>query len=581
MYEAESARPNRLWSRTTGVPSFVWLSSLAFAACDGAPLEAPAPVTPPDAGVKLAKPTVDQEKALKNVVHRAHLESDEEKIECRACHRIEGPELTTVTHRCLVCHEDRKSAVHGKIADDEARECLTCHDFLGEKVNPWACGVCHVQKVANRDARKAFPNAPLIGIHGDEACNTCHSAHGAKSVEVKSCLECHEKSGSDHQKKHLRDPDQCLECHRGHESGEHVARPSDRCAFCHAESTRTGTLAAQAPVREPQSRIPSSALFTGHDVCLVCHKPHGLRSQEPCAQCHDGKRVVGEGKKEHQLCESCHPPHVLRSGRSNPCAECHKDVTSSHPPDEKLGQCVGCHRMHPIEGQLKEVRPCAECHQQAMTETSHHSGAACRSCHPAHGFKVANPGEPEFCLSCHARGSKAQLATKTVRPIAEHEKCVECHKKAAHAPSLPSESCGSCHDKQARSALTGHERCLDCHLPHEGSVKKKCLDCHAEQAEGIHREVRNECDKCHRPHGPAGPSEPLPCGQCHDKPLPLLHSVAEHTQCRDCHEFHAGVAAPSRGKCLGACHKDQVTHEPAAKTCIACHPFGKIGNEKK
>ncbi|MBI2376563.1 MAG: hypothetical protein HYV07_21385 [Deltaproteobacteria bacterium] len=570
------------------------LAAGAFA-CGGdePPPPANAPVVRIDAGSSFeGKPTPEQEKALGAALHRAHLEAEKEPAACRDCHRIEGDERGPQTHRCLSCHEDQKSAVHARVSEEDAKECLSCHDFLATDANPWSCGRCHVQKHADPDARKAFSNAPLIPVHGDEACGACHQAHGDAPLLRSSCLECHEDSTTHHQKGKLRDPDQCLECHRGHEKASSIKAPPDRCAACH---TREPARAASTSTAARGRRF-ASAVFTGHDVCLVCHKPHGLTRREPCAGCHEEKSVVvGATAKEHQLCESCHPPHEVRSGRSNPCVKCHDKIpTTTHPKDERLGECAGCHPIHPIAGALLPPRSCVSCHEPPKAGVIH-GGAPCESCHKPHDFKLAPATSPEICAPCHVAGAAKSGSSKLVRAIKDHSVCQECHDKPAHAPLqfarpfAPAGSprstqlgptCERCHAEELETAPKGHEKCLDCHRPHEGTSKKTCVECHEERGAGIHSKERGACEKCHRPHGPKGVESPLPCKKCHDAPLPFLHKAADHGECKDCHTFH-GAPRAGRARCLGSCHAKQATHEPNAKACIACHPFGQAGAARR
>ena len=542
------------------------LLALAVGSTVGACGDEPAPE--PDAGVvdagdeaseiDLEAATPEQKKALANPLHIAHLEAEEEPAKCRDCHQIKGHEPTEPGYGCKDCHDDLKSAMHSNLADPAARECMTCHfEWMEKDIDPWTCQGCHTKIDDPPELKVEIPKAPVVQVHAEEACNSCHLAHGDERIELGACLECHEEQTSTHHADELSDPAQCAECHESHDRAE-VAKTM--CVDCHLEDVPTRT-----------------ALFEGHDDCVSCHAPHDQDGIIECQSCHEDTRTVGMREHpEHADCGSCHNPHQVSQSPEASCVGCHEDVSVQHPEDEDHGTCVGCHPSHPFRGRLVIAKQCTACHDEAQTETSFHSGETCGDCHQPHGFDLSNAGNV-LCSECHLDGmlSRVESAAQTivVNPIDEHSNCDECHIDAAHEPLKQVEACATCHEPVAQSMTAGHEDCGECHLPHEATVETTCKDCHEPKWTSRHETDGTNCEECHRAHGPEGVAEPVACVTCHDEKLPLLHQHEEHQNCADCHDFHDRGPQRQRSTCLGACHADMVDHEPSAVSCVGCHPF--------
>lgn len=533
---------------------------LLLAACGG---EEPPPAVQ-DAGVKPAfepKATAAQEQALANALHKKHVESTP-PVECAECHRIVGRGVDQPKkHRCLGCHQENESAIHAKVASAKATECLSCHDFLAELVDPWTCATCHVEGGAPKGT-KTPTAAPQVKVHAKEWCGNCHVPHGSDALDPRPCLDCHDDKAARHRKVELTGAEQCVECHAGHQPAKVAAR---QCATCHKDDVATGP-----------------ALFEGHDGCLTCHTPHDAPARvKACSSCHEGVQILGAAEaKEHRECSSCHDPHRVKQAPLASCQGCHKEITAKHSPHEKMGQCAGCHPIHPGEGQrLVKASRCSSCHDQAKTETSFHAGGlACSSCHVAHEFDLRQAGA-QLCNSCHGvvpAGTKRLGDSVKVKPVEGHTDCAKCHVQGAHAPSKSPVACGKCHEPQLAAITPGHENCVQCHAPHEGSVGKQCLDCHLDVSKSRHSvpKMTAKCNDCHRPHGPEGPAQPKACVECHTQALPGMHQHPEHKTCSDCHDFHDKGPRRGRTSCLEPCHQNMVNHEPKAQSCRTCHPFG-------
>jgi len=522
-------------------------------------LSAPVPDASQELSLDMSEATPKQKKALANPLHDAHLEDEEEPSKCRDCHRIEGHEPVKPASRCLDCHEELADGVHSEVETATARACLTCHEFMAPEIDPWTCHGCHTDVADAPEPKHDLPGAPMVSVHSEEACETCHLPHGEDRILLASCLECHDEQTSTHHETELSDPAQCAECHESHDPAE---RARSECASCHRGDVTATT-----------------ALFDGHDGCLSCHAPHEIPEIVACSSCHEGQETSGmHTAPAHADCTSCHDPHRVSNSPEASCIRCHDEADVDHPEDSKHGTCVGCHPSHPIEGRHLSPRKCTSCHREASSETEFHLGERCTTCHEPHDFVLEGP-EKRVCDDCHLEGASQTVRGESrterilVEPIADHSLCSDCHVEANHDPSRKTEPCGTCHSEQIETMTAGHETCGECHRPHEATIETTCKDCHEQKWTSRHTTDGRDCDSCHRSHGPDGPAEPKACDTCHDESLPLLHQHEGHSDCADCHDFHDRVADRARSACLSACHQDLTDHEPEAKSCVGCHPF--------
>lgn len=550
-------------------------------ACQDEPPPTPSIDRPFDGQAKTSiAPTLRQRKALANALHRAHLDA-EDGIECRACHRIQGASQPTkvVKHRCLGCHKDSQSTLHSKVEDPQARECLSCHEFYEEAVDPWLCTDCHGEgsgqaatldrsSLRSEAVARLRTRAPSRPVH-EKDCGACHIPHGTNRVAPKTCLECHDDQRARHASGNpkgtvtIAEPQQCLECHGGHEPASAARRA---CVQCH-------------------DSYQSEALFKGHDRCVDCHVPHQSRDKKACATCHSDQPVLGADEiREHGQCESCHTPHRVLSGTVDTCQGCHDSSTKaamSHPGDEDLGLCANCHPQHAVGKELVPALQCTKCHEEPKTDQGFHEGTDCGRCHEAHSFDLKLLGAT-LCRGCHT-GEAAKHPDRgqatLVTPVEDHQDCVKCHLEGHHQPKSEKEACGTCHEDQQVGISEGHKSCSECHLPHEGSVSKNCIECHGEQSVSRHSLKLEECKDCHGSHQAKAREKDAKCVRCHDEPLPLMHGQEGHETCTDCHQFHDGEKRGDRASCLEGCHEDQAHHEPEAPKCLGCHPFESAPKE--
>ncbi|HEU4734307.1 MAG TPA: hypothetical protein VFT22_40725 [Kofleriaceae bacterium] len=487
-------------------------------------------------------------------LHRAHLAAAD-RVECASCHDLRAREFRAPPdEKCLGCHTGHEPAVH-----DGAPEagCLTCHDFLlPEGATAWAhgCETCHDRARGTR---------PAIVIHAKQDCVACHAVHPRRDVRPAACLGCHDTRTTGHPAGGSGRA-VCQACHAPHRPA-HEARA--RCEACHVAGGRDLPAAA---------RIPSTALFRGHDRCLQCHTGHTFTraAVKACRDCHPGKRVLAsERVAAHASCTSCHEPHAAQASPAARCPACHAAIAadSKHPRDPGGRDCVGCHPPHQDLGPSRVVLGCTDrCH--ADKREAGHGTATCGDCHARHRFLPTRTG-PALCLGCHAGpiGHAPAIAASE-----GHARCTSCHLTAAHRPAAARPACGTCHQVEASTAPAGHAECRNCHDVHSGKLRveaARCESCHADRTHTRHLRVPGGCQACHRPHGPRGPATRPPCSQCHaPASLTGLHASSSHKSCTACHLAHAPEVT-GREPCL-RCHADRRDHEPAARLCQACHPFG-------
>jgi hypothetical protein len=487
-------------------------------------------------------------------LHRAHLTAAD-RVDCASCHDMRANEFRAPpVAKCLECHPAHQPAVH-----DGAPEaaCLTCHDFLlpGD-ATAWAheCETCH---------DRAQGSHPAIATHRKADCLGCHAVHPRRDTKPADCLGCHDTQATGHPAGATQRA-VCLTCHVPHRpAGEARAR----CESCHVADARTVPASA---------RIPSTALFAGHDRCLQCHTGHSFTraSVKACRDCHRGKRVLASEKvAAHAACTSCHDPHAVQSQPATRCTVCHAEIarSSKHPRDLRGRDCLGCHPPHLDLGLSRVVLGCTDrCHGDKRS--AGHGTATCGDCHGRHRFLPENTG-PALCLGCHARpiGHAPAIATAE-----GHARCTNCHLTAAHRPAAARPACRTCHQAEASTAPAGHADCTKCHDVHSGKRRleaARCESCHADRTRTPHVRVPGGCQTCHRPHGPQGSAARPPCSQCHARDsLTGMHASPSHSNCTACHLAHAPEIA-GREPCL-RCHTDRRDHEPKARLCQACHTFG-------
>ncbi len=201
-------------------------------------------------------------------------------------------------------------------------------------------------------------------------------------------------------------PGECGQCHASDYQpapivASHLASVAEaRCSDCHVDTEWLPAL----PGAHPDARF---ALDAPHDYsCLQCHD-HS--SQEPaalntnCVGCHDGAHSELAAAGRHQDVAQ----YIFDPRSPSFCRACHPNGQEkiAHP-EEKFPITTGVHRY-----------TCFDCHSRQAGGLAMAESTDCVGCHAkAHGEAIAaqrhvrvseyefEPGNPDFCLKCHARG---------------------------------------------------------------------------------------------------------------------------------------------------------------------------------
>ncbi len=489
------------------------------------------------------------------------------KLECKACHQTEadGTFNPPGPTPCVGCHEKQGQIehamvsldAHGKRTQDgtgekQIADCMRCHAFGSDSLKkPTDCLTCHA---------RPHGDTPAIVTHAENACIDCHDVH-ANHIAPLACTQCHELKVS-HAHKDAPIEQQCLDCHRAHDT---AASALGRCSDCHAPG-------AEKP-------IPATATFKDGHSCTGCHAPHAFGKQQvkDCASCHSNMHAL-DGKG-HRECTSCHAPHAAReSVQKNVCTNCHSKVDLHHGKSiDPAAACTSCHAPHPgpkkagsaQSGMPHGLASCSSCHADVSKSENHaHAGnkLACTSCHKPHDFPLE--AGKAACAACHA------TQIKLVQKNAGHASCTGCHQNVPHGSDLSPGPCTSCHTDV--HANRGHQACTNCHEPHAGAqTGKSCTSCHAKEGSALlHPAQKVACLSCHQQHTGDLHKGVADCSSCHQRAkLPGLHEVREHAaSCTNCHKPHELALPGARETCL-SCHKDRRDHQPEAKLCQGCHQF--------
>jgi len=251
------------------------------------------------------------------------------------------------------------------------------------------------------------------------------------------------------------------------------------------------------------------------DKCLECHSDKDLKMDK------DGGEVslfVDAAK----LKASVH-------GKKR-CAECHKDLTSEHPDDEKPAKkvdCAGCH-------EKQSASFGASVHGLA-NRAGNDAAATCADCHGTH--EVFSHGSEKS-----ATHFQKLLGT-----------CGECHSQEAE------DVAASVHGKATVKGITEAPTCIDCHEEHKiGSLAGGKLS----------RKVGETCSRCHeseRINTKFGmPADRVKTFFESYHGLAMKGGATNAANCASCHGYH---------KILPSTDPDSSVHQSnLVETCGKCHP---------
>lgn len=258
--------------------------------------------------------------------------------------------------------------------------CVTCHradydrsTLPGHDEFPLECANCHEeshwQPAEFPDHERFFP---LHGAHAEIECTKCHATGFEPGTTPKECVGCHRKDyDSSPFPGHEAYPTTCVECH---------------------------TTQAWQPATIP-----------GHDEFFVID---GAHTEVTCAGCHTKGYDPG---MTPTTCVGCHQqdydssPYPGHQDFAMTCTDCHttkawKPASGGTHPEKDFPIATGPH----------EVVECMECHDSALGPNGK-SNTDCIQCHKRSRWDAehhevrdypSGPAPVNFCLNCHARGTR-------------------------------------------------------------------------------------------------------------------------------------------------------------------------------
>lgn len=497
------------------------------------------------------------------------------------CSRCHGSAASEMAQSCLACHEEiasqftARTGLHGRLADDTATHCETCHlEHHGAEfhlVDGRAFALAGIQTPAEFD--HAGLDFDLTGRHLTIGCEGCH-----QNIRLDPLPPDHTRF--------LGLTDDCTSCH----DDVHKGAYGTACASCHGQ----------------EHAFQAVAGFSHPDIFPLT----GVHAEAKCAACHpDGiLPPIDQLLGETQLSAS-----ATQTART--CADCHASphrdsflvrVSAAIGPDPGES-CEQCHSTahHSFSGRDATI----DVALHALTGfplTAPHDRVDCKSCHSdfgspqqtAEAFRVSYPGRrADNCQSCHPDPHRGDFVAESLAG----RTCVDCHQGTSfHLSVLTAEnhavtgfplsvvhqqvSCDKCHPQTLAARNAAGESisvrhfagtpasCRECHAdPHVGDFLTRafqgqdCTACHAENSfrpaqftlahhvqtgfplSAAHQRVA--CEKCH----PGTVTVRSAAGEA----IRVHHFSGSLTSCRECH------ADPHLGQFRVGLFQDQ--------DCTACH----------
>ncbi|MHB1686534.1 MAG: hypothetical protein ACYCVH_04060 [Ignavibacteriaceae bacterium] len=496
---------------------------------------------------------------------------DKLKIDCSNCHESESwrviPKRIKFNHNeetsfkligqhesvsCESCHKSL-------IFSDAKSNCNSCHKDVHQNTLGPNCERCHSPDtwvVSNINQIHQSSRFPLMGVHLNVDCATCHSGYSNLYFPPQSvsCFSCHSKQ------------------YYATTSPNHVSAGfSTDCQDCH--SLTSVTWSAE---NFNHSFFP---LVGGHNIpnCYACHTQgsnfKGLNTS--CYSCHSAT-----------FASATNPNHIAQNFPHD-CSQCHStnnwtDATFDHNKT-----------VFPLTGAHVSVA-CASCHTTGFTSTP----TDCYSCHSNSFTTASSPnhvsaGLPTTCKDCHNTSawipSSFNHASTGFALTGSHASldCSSCHKGTVKGAAT---DCYSCHS--ATFASTTNPNHVTQGFPHD------CSQCHStinwSGASFDHSttgfvltggHINVQCSQCHA----TGYTSTSPaCYSCHQANYqsttnPSHTALALSTDCSSCHTTNPGwtnatfpvhnnfyqIAGAHTTLACSQCHTGNYNAAPT--TCYGCH----------
>ncbi|MFN8256060.1 MAG: hypothetical protein U0W24_10255 [Bacteroidales bacterium] len=349
------------------------------------------------------------------------LKGQHTQVNCRSCH----PTLifSEAKTECNECHTDMHESTVGK-------DCSRCHNAFSWLVN----------NITQIHQQSRFP---LVGVHANVDCNSCHLSETLFRFDVigTECYSCHrDKYESATEPNHITAgfSTVCNDCHsifakEWNEAGfNHSIFPLTQghaigdCSLCHINGDYSNT--------SPD--------------CISCHQNDFNSTTNPnhseagfstdCKTCHTTAPGWKPASFDHTLfpltlghaiddCTKCHI-NGNYSNTSNVCVSCHQNDynNTTNPQHSTLGFSTNCQDCHTTDPGWKPAKYTQHDALSFPIYSGKHKGewSACSECHPnASNYKVIS------CIDCHAH-NKNEMDDKHKDEqdyIYSSDACLNCH----------------------------------------------------------------------------------------------------------------------------------------------------------
>ncbi len=469
-------------------------------------------------------------------------------------HNTETSFKLTGQHAAVSCQSCHKSLIFSQVKSS----CNSCHEDVHQNSLGPDCAKCHTPStwiVSNIVQIHQNSRFPLIGVHLNLDCQSCHSGYSNLYFPPQSisCFSCHAKQ------------------YYATTSPNHAqANFSTNCGDCH--SITSFDWGAQ---NIDHSFFP---LVGGHNIsnCFSCHKQgsnfKGLTTA--CYPCHTQNYMAAKNPDHVQAkfpttCQDCHNIYSFNQANfdhsktgfaltgahaSVTCQSCHKTGYTNTPAD-----CYSCHSQDyanttdPNHAAQNFPHDCTQCHSTTnwgdanfdhsttgFALTGAHASVTCQSCH-----KTGYTNTSADCYSCHSQDYANTTDPNHAAQNFPHD-CTQCHSTTSWGDANFDHSTTGFVLTGAHTSTT----CQSCHTSGYTNTPMACFSCH-----------QSNYQAATNPNHPAA-GLPHTCQDCHNTTT-FNQSTFNHTTTGfTLTGAHVSLACSS-------CHKGTVTG--LTPDCYSCH----------
>jgi hypothetical protein len=528
-------------------------------------------------------------------------------VDCRSCHK--SLIFSEVKSECISCHKDVHQNTLGP-------DCETCHT-----TNTWI-----VSNIIQIHQNSRFP---LVGVHLNVDCRSCHSSYDNLLFPPQSisCFSCHSKqyyatTSPNHVQSNFST--NCDDCHSmtsftwGNTNFDHSFFPLvgghniANCFSCHKQSIGFKGLTTDCyPCHNQQFLQAKNPDHIQAKFSTACQECHNIYSFTPATFNHNTTGFSLTGAHTSVSCQSCHTKGYVNT--SSDCYSCHSNDFAGTTDPNHVAQgfphdCSQCHSTLNWGGATFDHNT------TGFPLTGAHASATCQSCHSA-GYT----NTPSDCYSCHSNDFAGTTDPNHVAQGFSHD-CSQCHSTTnwgdanfdhsttgfpllgAHATT----TCQSCHT--SGYATPPPTACYSCHQSkYQGTTNpnhtaaglpQTCQDCHNTTAwtpstfnhtntgftlTGAH--ISLDCSSCHKGTVTGLTTD---CYSCHSQDFANTTNPPHSSQgfphdCTQCHSTinwssatfdHSTTGFPLTGSHTSvscqSCHISGYTTPPST-SCYDCH----------